>query len=599
MKRALVAVGVDKTSSADFRPLNAAASGAKDFAAWAKVQEFDVALLTDQSDPVTVGGVFEAVRNFVDKRVYSQLVLYFSGHGILLSPDAEVWLLSGALSNPNEAVNVSASISAARTCGIPHVVFISDACRSLPTNFRMGSLRPGAVFPTEQPRSPGPEVDVFYATLPGDPALELPPDEAQKQYRGLLTACLLKALAGDPASLIQEVEEGATKKYVVASRKVKKYLFEAVPLAAAAVSIRLNQEPDVRVESDLPKYLAQLDIQSGPAKAPSPPEPASPLPEIIIDTSRPVTQRVHQLSQSWSKWARQQLLDVPDYRDTRESIQEIIESVGRRSFETMTGFTFFGLEAVSVKVTDALAPTELFVEHNAVQARVHVREPLYYSGLKRAALVRFSNNTGLLLSVLPGHIGTVVAKDGRVLTVNYTPSKNNTEAYMLYEGQASEIEKSRALMATLARHGSLRLDPDKAGETADFLRRYKRLDPTLGLFAAYAYAQAGNSKEVLSVYRYMVQDGLPVFFDVALLAAQVPYVGPEDYVFPWPPPKKLDFAPWMPLLTQGWLLVGEFEKSMPHAVLEAKKYLVPGLWTTFTREGLDILDAALFAKETT
>jgi len=30
----------------------------------------------------------------VDSRVYSQLIVFFAGHGILKSPDEEYWLLS-------------------------------------------------------------------------------------------------------------------------------------------------------------------------------------------------------------------------------------------------------------------------------------------------------------------------------------------------------------------------------------------------------------------------------------------------------------------------------------------------------------------------
>ena len=50
--------------------------------------------------------------------------------------------------------------------------------------------------------------------------------------------------------------------------------------------------------------------------------------------------------------------------------------------------------------------------------------------------------------------------------------------------------------------------------------RDKSFDPTLGLYAAYAYAQSGNYPEVLSVFRYMRRDPAPVLFDVAMLAAQ-------------------------------------------------------------------------------
>src|SRR5579871_6060267 len=146
MKRALVAIGVNRTASV-FPPLNAAAQGAIQMADWGAQQGFDVTLLHDgDGHPVSISDVFAAVNAVVTAKIYSQLVVYFSGHGILLSPDAEVWLLSGAIANPNEAINVSGSIVAARASAIPHIVFVSDACRSMPANFRLGLVSPGVIF---------------------------------------------------------------------------------------------------------------------------------------------------------------------------------------------------------------------------------------------------------------------------------------------------------------------------------------------------------------------------------------------------------------------------------------------------------------------
>jgi hypothetical protein len=615
MKRALVAVGVDRTATPDFRPLSAAAAGAKEFGAWAGGQAFDVTLLTDDGGPVTIAMFFDAVRKLVDAGVYSQLVVYFSGHGVLLSPDAEVWLLSGALASPNEAVNVSASIVAARTCGIPHVVFISDACRSMPANFRMGSMTPGSVFPTRQPRPPGPEVDVFYATLPGDTALELPPDEAEKRYRGLLTDCLLKALKGVPTTLIERVKDAAGTRQVVACRPLKTHLIQAVPAAAAAVSIQLVQDPDARIESALPKYLADVTAPPPAAAAPSTPVNTASsddsnglglvrtwqdlIPDSALKRLRPQSEP-QLLSRTWSRWASsrtydnlEETMDIPDVGDVKDSMRKIVESASRRSFETRTGFTFNGLEIRYVRATGTPQEPDLFEENGAMHARVYAGERGENPTTKRAALIRFTNGSGLILSVLPGYIGTIVAETGRVLTVNYTPSQH-TAAYEDYRDAAKDIEQCRALVATLARHGSFRFNQDTAVATARLLRRHKRLDPTLGLFASYAYAQSGHSAGALSVYRYMVRDQLPVFFDVAMLAAQVSTNEGDKQAPPFPPPSNLDFAPWLPLLTQGWLLLGPFEEATPAVLRKAKQYLVPGLWTTFAPEGLDILEIALF-----
>ena len=153
MRRALVAIGVDSTASS-FPALKAAALGARQIYDWAGRQDFDRTLLTDEAGAkVRLADVYDAVKTFVDKGVYDQLVLYFSGHGVLMAPDCEAWLLSGAPDNQNEAINVAGSIANARTCGIEHLVVYSDACRSIPTQWRSAMLTPGTIFPVGRPGS--------------------------------------------------------------------------------------------------------------------------------------------------------------------------------------------------------------------------------------------------------------------------------------------------------------------------------------------------------------------------------------------------------------------------------------------------------------
>ena len=257
MRRALISVGVNKTGG--LPTLRAAAAGAQKMADWARGQGYDSNLLTDSSgQPVRLADLIAAIQTVVEKRSYDQLVVFFSGHGMLKGPDYEIWLLSGSPSNPNEAVNVPGSIALARNCGIPHVAIISDACRSMPTSMNIGQVMGSVIFPNESPRSPRPEVDLFYATLPGDPAMEVPPDKAASEYRGIFTECLLRGLSGQIAEVQRQVPGPKGAIIVVPSRPLKKYLEVAVPHEASAISIKLHQDPEIRVESDMPTYLAEF-----------------------------------------------------------------------------------------------------------------------------------------------------------------------------------------------------------------------------------------------------------------------------------------------------------------------------------------------------
>ena len=133
-------------------PLRAAASAADDFGLWLeKRQEFDdVRVLTDR-DPqklVTAKMVKDVVRDLLDSGP-TQLVGYFSCHG-LLNGQSEIWLLSRASEDPDEAIDLTASRERSRLCRVPNVVFISDACRALPADLPTSSLGGISILPLAQ-----------------------------------------------------------------------------------------------------------------------------------------------------------------------------------------------------------------------------------------------------------------------------------------------------------------------------------------------------------------------------------------------------------------------------------------------------------------
>jgi hypothetical protein len=213
-------------------------------------------LVDDNQQEVYSVQIFKAIQAVVEAGTYEQLLIYFSGHGILLAPGTEYWLLSGAPQNPNEAVNLLRSVEDARKADIPHVIFFSGACRSAvpgaPLNSVVGrkhfsephacpaEWRSGRVLrhPARRPRL-GSAGSRGYPALPGP-----------------VTDCLLKALYAPGGSLVEQLRDGTPPLSIITSRRLKPYLEEQVPLAAAAVNIQLTQQPVVRVETATPKYFA-------------------------------------------------------------------------------------------------------------------------------------------------------------------------------------------------------------------------------------------------------------------------------------------------------------------------------------------------------
>jgi hypothetical protein len=117
--RAAVLVGVARTGG--LPELQGVPRAVAAMEAWALGQGMsrdDVLTVVDSDGgSVTSAAVFSAVQDLVSRGTLDQLVLYFAGHGINNAQN-ELWLLSGAPENPNEAVNVSASAVLARRCGV-------------------------------------------------------------------------------------------------------------------------------------------------------------------------------------------------------------------------------------------------------------------------------------------------------------------------------------------------------------------------------------------------------------------------------------------------------------------------------------------------
>ena len=555
MKKALIAIGVDRAGH--FPALRGAASGAEQVGEWGRAQGFETTVFSDAGGKV-VGPeeIFDAISEIVESRTYSQLVVFFSGHGVLRAPDCELWLLSKVGKNPNHAINVNGSISLARQCGIEHVVIISDACRSLAGTLQVSMVDGYRIFPAHRSSGKAPEVDVFYAALPGDPALEVSADDADKRHYGLLTDCMLTALRGDIETVIETVKSAdGVQKHVVASRPLKLHLEDAIPRAAEAVSVALFQRPDSRVESALPKFLATIDAGA----------------ERAIDVAKTALTEPEPDRGSMQWYRKVLLIPKPGRPLPREALnaemERLMAAMDDHQTDMRTGFHIKGDEVEAIYV----------IKQNQITFRGN-GPSILISGLEPGALyLRFKNGTSSLLSVIPGFIGTVIIEDGRIATVNYTPSAAGIPMRNYHY-----LDMRRSFVAVAARQGSFHL-PDTTAVLPSYLRFLRRMDPTLGIYAAYAYHQAGDQQSVRGVYQHMKDDLLPIPFDVAMLA----WAGTDQEQ------SVHKCMPGVPMLAQGWSLLGNLTETMPKQLLEAGCYLEPSLWTTFSGKGSAILERYL------
>jgi hypothetical protein len=149
----------------------------------------------------------------------------------------------------------------------------------------------------------------------------------------------------------------------------------------------------------------------------------------------------------------------------------------------------------------------------------------------------------------------------------------------------------KAFAAVASRLGRFEVPSETAVEFADRIRQAKGVDPIMGLYATYAYAQAGAFEDVYSVFSYMRDDEfeIPVPFDVVMLALRNGPAALQE--------AGRRIAPFAPMLSQGWglLMPGDQMHRPIHQML--RPYLQPSLFTTLDTRGSAIARDAILSGE--
>lgn len=566
-KRAAVVIGVDKAG--DLPPLRAAKSGARAVAEFLRNEKYDVKLLIDEEGPVKAATIHETIDAYVKRGTISQLVVYFAGHGCVNSY-AEYWLLSGAPDNANEAVSLLETAALAKQSGIPNVILISDACRSRADSLRANNIRGSIVFPNRAHTNVIPDVDQFLATVVGDPAWEVAIDESAKVFEGIYTACFLDAFKSPDETMVRTV--GGVR--VVPNKRLKAYLAREVPKRAQQRSITLIQRPDSQVNSDDDIYIARVRGTVAPAEH----EPAA----TVRDTAAVELQR-----------AGAGTLVLPPPTADSEG-HRVNPAISRGFTETRNLFAMFTRETSDMQLRTGFSVFGPRVEGVATNPNVQAKilssgDPAWIQvdlaqAPSASIAVRFNTGFGTVLAALDGYLGNVVVDRSGVRSVTYVPSRQH-QLRSVYEHEAQRLSELHAAVTTAARYGVFRIDGPKevrmqaAEKLADQIRMMKAIDPTLGLYAAYAYADAGLLKQVRSVMSYMRSDLRTDLFDVAMLAGDLRDSPPH--------------VPFCPMLSQGWSLLRVKNARLPEGLGAAPDHLQTALWTTFDPTGIGIIESSL------
>ena len=588
MKKAAVVIGVDKTGK--LVPLASAAAGARRVADWLEAEGFKVNCLTDQAAPVTAEAVRQAIGAFVTVPPrYHLLLVYFSGHGYWQAR-SDLWLLSGAPQQPGEAVNLRAAMDLAKYSGIENVVFVSDACRSLP-DARSGAFVDGvAAFPNFDEFDKPSKIDCFKATSEARPAYE---GRIGGEAQSVLTAAWQAAYREPEDAMVLQIDgEGGEKIEVVPNRRLEDFLQRKVDALMAAIDPNASQQIEVSVPSREEVYIARVRREASAAARHGPrrgnrrrgPTPAGALeaPVLAAPPGRVAASAIVSALASGAgvAAAADGATAVVDAA-TEQRLRARMPDPAQDHFESQTGFVVQGAvlrRAVAARGGSGLS-VDLLTGGDGSGAsgllRVKAKKGFVVpDGHVGSIGLQFADGRCAVLAALPGYIGHVTVGSRGVTNVSYLPSSNHWR-WNDYVHRRDEVDRLRAMVALAIDRNSFQLRSDAEAEAlARRIRMYKAVDPTLGLYAAMAFAQASNDAQLLSVLQYMRADLRADLFDVLLLASRQPAARAA----------RLPVVPLCPMLTQNWSLLASRGVKLAPAMAAAGQGLADSLWTTFEPE---------------
>ncbi len=581
--KAAVIIGVDKTGG--LPKLNSAAAGASAVADWLQSEGYEVKCLTDKSGPVHARDIEDAVAELVTVPPrYRLLVVYFSGHGYWHAR-ADLWLLSGAPTKASDAINLDGAMDLARYSGIPNVVFISDACRSIPDS-RAGARVTGIdAFPNHADINTVSKIDVFKAT-----------SEARSAYEGdiggkphsILTYALMSAYKQPQPAMIHPITAGGTRLYVVPNRELETYLQEKVNDILADIDINLTQNIEANVPSSDDVYIARVGAPTqplstaptggaGPARAAA----ASPGPNPGRDAAETIERTLTGAPGAPVGIDTGGALAVSEAA-TEEKLHSRLPNAAVDHMESTVGFTVHGARVVNAVTTkgEDNASVELLDQGNGADAAAVIR--LWDVRPAVSVAVQLEDGRCAVLAGFNGYIGHASFDDQGLANVSYIPSSNHWR-WQMYENEKAAIDRLRALVALAVDNNTFQIRSDREADAlGQRIRMGKGIDPTLGLYAAHAYSQAAKDNSVRSVMNYMRGDLQADLYDIWVLAFRRPHTESGDY------PR----APLCPMLTQTWNLLRPRDITLPPVLEAALPHLCNSLWTTFQPEaGASIMQA--------
>ena len=577
MARAAVFIGVDRTG--DLPALSDAAAGAERLhEEWGAHQQLGPSiLLTDREKPVTADDVQSAITKVLEPGNLDQLVVYFAGHGVNVRM-GEYWLLSDAPKKTQAAVNVRGSEHLARYCGVPHVVFISDTCRTAADTISAQNVTGTDIFPNDQQTVAELPVDLFYACALGKPSHEARDVHATSgAYKGIYTEVLRAALCFEAEDAAEWIVENGAKIGYIRPRRLRDFLKMALPayIHTLGQTWTIAQTPDAHISSDPGAWLSRTEVHG--AKAAGTPR-FNLHPDLDVGAN---------LARSLEKGG--------DLRTARALVSAAIADPDQVSAAIGTTdaprplalVANCGFEIHGAIIREAFA-RDARLERLPGEADVNIRADfrrLYGSPWSGdLALLVMEGGRGVVLPIMREFIATLTFEEGELVDVAYEPAAKTSRA-RAYRGKTKRLRTLRKVISQATLLGQFRLDGDEVWTLARGMQAMKGYDPTLGLYASYAYHDLHLRDDIKYLDRQMLKDLGGSLFDIAMHAGRLDHKHLQDMYH---------IIGFCPLLAQGWAYLRARGIRLPEGCEDLDTMLVESLWTMFTPQGVALLRSTLF-----
>lgn len=562
MTRAIVLIGVAKTGKLPL--LNGIERSINAMAAWAKAQgiaDDRIVRITDNGGtvPVTASQILESIDTLARLGTITQLIVYFSGHGIVNGRE-EYWLLTHAPRDSNAAVNLEGSAAAARHGAFQHVVLISDACRTQAPDLLNARINGSDIFPNVKDAAVERSIDIFFATSLGAPALEIQVAAVNgPEYHAVYSDAMVAALSGRVRHVI---DKGFVRPY-----PLKKHLPALVraELEAKQLSILVSQTPDARITSDQEvAWVAKVDdpdlatprprgLGPGPGPAPSPP----PVPSREAVARKLVAEAIRGASRPRSgaavPGAPPVALELADEAEFRQKSQAKLRVPAEASI------------LVQGKVLKAAFASQAAfgtVSGESVSLRGSTRPP--------ELLIEFDDGSSVLLPVLRNFAAVVDFDGDRLDEVSFVQPGSSGDP---------ELQELRSVIAAATARGLFTLEgDDDALALAMRMQNSKARDPALAVYAAYAYHELGRLERIRDMQKFLREQLGVGLFDLALLGRNL--VNETDAV---------DVLPSAPLLAQGWAFVAALGGPRAERLAALRQHVNSSVWSHYRPEGTVLL----------